>query len=70
MHPSVPAYATIADVVLAALGRDLLTDKDAAYDDDTLLNHLPGLRMLVFDAELALVGSLGVFRTGGVAATV
>lgn len=70
MHPSVPGYAVIADVVLAALGRALRTDKDAAYDADTLLNHLPGLRMLVFDAELALVGSLGVFRAGGVPATV
>lgn len=70
MHPTVPGYAVIADIVLAALGRELKTDKDAAYDADTLLNHLPGLRMLAFDAELALVGSLGVFRSGGVAVTV
>ncbi|HTI83110.1 MAG TPA: hypothetical protein VL614_21875 [Acetobacteraceae bacterium] len=70
MHPTVPGYAVIADVVLAALGRSVSIDKDAAYDADTLLNHLPGLRMLVFDAELALVGSLGVFRKGEVAATV
>ena len=70
MHPTVPGYAVIADVALAALGRAQQTDKDAAYDADTLLNHLPGLRMLVFDAELALVGALGVFRSGGAAATV
>jgi hypothetical protein len=70
MHPTVPGYAAIADVVLAALGRALRTDKDAAYDADTLLNHLPGLRMLIFDAELALVGSIGVFRSGRAAATV
>lgn len=72
MHPTVPGYAAIADVVFAALGRALRTDKDAAYDADTLLNNLPGLRMLTFDAELALVGSIGVFRSssGGAASTV
>jgi hypothetical protein len=71
MQPAVPGYSVIADVVLAALGSALRIDKDAAYDAGTLLNRLlPGLRMLIFDSELALVGSLGVVRAGSAAATV
>ncbi len=70
MHPTVPGYAAIADVVLAALGRsDLRTDKDAAYASDTLLNNLHGPQILIADAEFSLVGSLGVFRLGSAMST-
>jgi hypothetical protein len=71
MHPTIPGYATIADVVLAALGRaNLQTDKAAAFAADTLLNHLPGLAVFVADAELALIGGLGIFRGRGLSAPV
>ena len=63
MHPTVPGYAMIADVVLRALGRPTIrTDKAAAYAADTLLNNLRGLPFLIAEAELSLVGAFGVFR--------
>jgi hypothetical protein len=69
MHPTIPGYATIADVVLGALGRGSVhTDKAAAYAADTLLNNVHGLPLLVAQAELSLLGLFGVFRGGGAAA--
>jgi hypothetical protein len=63
MHPTVPGYAIIADLVLAALGRQgLQTDKTAAYAADTLLANPPGLAMLIPQMELSLLGLFGVFR--------
>jgi lysophospholipase L1-like esterase len=62
MHPTVPGYAVIADLVLAALGRSLQTDKAAAYAADTLLGNPPGLAMLIPQMELSLLGLFGVFR--------
>ena len=62
MHPTVPGYAVIADVVLAALGRAERTDKAAAYAADTLLNNLRGLPVLIAEAELSLLGMFGAFR--------
>lgn len=72
MHPTIPGYATIADVVLGALGRGSVhTDKAAAYAADTLLNNVHGLPLLVAQAELSLLGLFGVFRgDGGGAAAV
>jgi hypothetical protein len=65
IHPSVPGYAVIADVVLAALGRGSIhTDKAAAYAADTLLNNVRGLPLLVAEIELSLLGAFGVFRGG------
>lgn len=68
MHPTIPGYATIADVVLGALGRSVKTDKAAAYAADTLLNDVQEPPLLVAQAELSLLGLLGVFRGGGAAA--
>lgn len=63
MHPTVPGYAIIADLVLTALGRaDLHTDKAAAYAADTLLGNLRGLAILIAEMELSLLGQFGVFR--------
>jgi lysophospholipase L1-like esterase len=62
MHPTVPGYAVIADVVLAALGRAVRTDKAGAYAADTLLNNLRGLPVLIAEAELSLLGMFGAFR--------
>ncbi len=63
MHPTVPGYAAIADVVLAALGRpELRTDKAAAYAADTLLQNIRGLPLLVAEMELSLIGAFGAFR--------
>ena len=71
MHPTIPGYATIADVVLGALGRgSVQTDKAAAYAADTLLNNVHGLPLLVAQAELSLLGLFGVFARGGGAAAV
>ncbi|MGA9016167.1 MAG: hypothetical protein WB509_27020 [Acetobacteraceae bacterium] len=68
MHPTIPGYATIADVVLGALGRSVKTDKAAAYAADTLLNDVQEPPLLVAQAELSLLGLLGVCRGGGAAA--
>jgi hypothetical protein len=68
MHPTIPGYATIADVVLGALGRSVKTDKAAAHAADTLLNDVKGPPLLVAQAELSLLGLLGVFRGCGAAA--
>ncbi len=63
MHPTVPGYALIADIVLDALGyRTIRTDKAAAYAADTLLNNLWGLPMIFASMELSLVGLSSVFR--------
>ena len=68
MHPTVPGYAAIADVVLNALGRGSAhTDKAAAYAADTLLNNVRGLPLLIAEIELSLLGAFGVFRGGGTA---
>jgi hypothetical protein len=68
MHPTVPGYAAIADVVLNALGRGSVhTDKAAAYAADTLLNNVRGLPLLIAEIELSLLGAFGVFRGGGTA---
>lgn len=68
MHPTVPGYAIIADVVLDALGSGAVhTDKAAAYAADTLLNNLRGLPLLVAEIELSLLGTFGVFRGGAAA---
>ena len=68
MHPSVPGYAVIADAVLAALAAsgvpvaNPVTDKAAAFANDTLLNDLPaGWSLATF--EFSLLGALGMFRT-------
>ncbi|HEY6439779.1 MAG TPA: hypothetical protein VIY55_07140 [Acetobacteraceae bacterium] len=68
LHPTIPGYAAIADVVLGALGRSVKTDKAAAHAADTLLNDVKGPPLLVAQAELSLLGLLGVFRGGGAAA--
>jgi lysophospholipase L1-like esterase len=68
MHPTIPGYAVIADVVLAALGRgSVQTDKAAAYAADTLLNNVRGLPLLIAEIELSLLGAFGVFRGSGTA---
>ncbi len=68
MHPTIPGYAVIADVVLAALGRgSVKTDKAAAYAADTLLNNVRGLPLLIAEIELSLIGAFGVFRGCGTA---
>ena len=68
MHPTIPGYAVIADVVLAALGRgSVKTDKAAAYAADTLLNNVRGLPLLIAEIELSLLGAFGVFRGSGTA---
>jgi len=64
MHPTAPGYAAIADAVLDALGdRTIRTDKAAAFAADTLLNNIRGLPFLIAEAELSLLGTLGVFRS-------
>ena len=70
MHPTVPGYAVLADVVLHALGRgDLHTDKAAAFAADTLLTNVRGLPLLIAEMELSLIGMFGVFRASGAAPT-
>jgi lysophospholipase L1-like esterase len=41
MHPSVPGYAVIADAVLESLKSPNRTNKDTAFQRDTLLTNLP-----------------------------
>lgn len=53
MHPTIPGYAVMADIVLQALGRDqLTTDKQAALRADNLLNDFPGWN--VFTAQVLI----------------
>lgn len=59
MHPSVPGYAVLADVVLDALGRsDLRTDKAAALAADRFLSDFPGWRVLNIQMQTSFVISI------------
>ena len=59
MHPTVPGYAVIADVVLAALGQPgLKTNKADALAADPLLSNFPGRAVLGASVQLAFLGSV------------
>ena len=64
MHPSLPGYAVLADVVLDALGRtDIRTDKTAAFHADRLLSDFPGLAVTSFQMQIAFIASFArLFR--------
>jgi hypothetical protein len=61
MHPTVPGYAKLAEVVLAGMGNPMQLSIDDAYAADTLLQNLPAAYPL-FQLEIALLGSLGLFH--------
>jgi len=61
MHPTVPGYAKLAEVVLAGMGSPQTLSIDDAYAADTLLQDLPPSYPL-FQLEIALLGSLGLFK--------
>lgn len=64
MHPSLPGYAVLADVVLDALGRaGVRTDKTAAFQADRLLSDFPGLAVTSFQMQIAFIASFaGLFQ--------
>jgi hypothetical protein len=59
MHPTVVGYALVAQEVLRAMGSTASLSIDEAYREDTLLNNLVGP---LFSFEIALLGSLGLFK--------
>ncbi len=59
MHPTIPGYAMMADVVLKALGRnDLTTNKSAAFQADNLLNDFPGWKVFTAQVLIPFLASL------------
>lgn len=59
MHPTIPGYAVMADIVLQALGHTTLTtDKSAALRADHLLNDFPGWNVFTAQVLIPFVASL------------
>jgi len=59
MHPTIPGYAVMADIVLTALGRaDLTTDKAAAFRADNLLSDFPGWNVFTAQVLIPFIASL------------
>ncbi len=65
MHPSIPGYAIIADAVLEALGKSVRTDKQAAFNKDSLLNGLPPFLAQRHVEVLGLVDTIRRFGSSG-----
>lgn len=67
MHPSVPGYALIAQIVIDALGQNSTIPLDESYAEDSLLNNIPFL-LGGFQLEMGLLGSLGILRDTSIGA--
>jgi lysophospholipase L1-like esterase len=60
MHPTAVGYSILADALLDSFGNIARTDKQRAYDNDTLLQN-PPRSIEVIQGLVGLLGSFGMF---------